>query len=156
MPFVADQAERSPDSKPSAKIKSEGGGGSGSAMSGSGPIDWPGVETNVPLMLTQVNAGRLTLNRYVKVQAEGPARAWNLWPRKGNLDRGADADVTIVDLTKESVIDRARLHSKSKLTPFHGWRVKGMPVYTIIRGSVVVKNGEIYGTPSGEHIKPIV
>ena len=117
---------------------------------------WPGVETNVPLMLTQVNAGRLTLNRYVKVQAEGPARAWNLWPRKGNLDRGADADVTIVDLTKESVIDRARLHSKSKLTPFHGWRVKGMPVYTIIRGSVVMKNGEIYGTPSGEHIKPIV
>lgn len=117
---------------------------------------WPGVETNVPLMLTQVNAGRITLNQYVKVQAEGPARAWNLWPRKGNLDRGADGDVTIVDLNKESVIDKARLHSKARLTPFHGWRVKGLPVNTIIRGSVVMKNGEIYGTPAGEHIKPIV
>lgn len=116
----------------------------------------PGVETNVPLMLTQVNAGRLTLNHYVKVQAEGPARAWNLWPRKGNLDRGADADITIVDLSKEGVIDKDRLHSKSKVTPFHGWRVKGMPVYTVVRGNVVYKDGEIWGKPQGELIKPIV
>lgn len=117
---------------------------------------WPGVETNVPLMLTQVNAGRLTLNQYVKVQAEGPARAWNLWPRKGSLDRGADADVTIVDLNREGVIDKETLHSKSKVTPFHGWRVRGMPVYTIIRGTVVMKDGEIYGKPLGEFIRPTV
>jgi dihydroorotase len=117
---------------------------------------WPGVETNVPLMLTQVNAGRLTLNRYVKLQSEGPARAWSLWPRKGNLDRGADGDVTIIDLAKESTIDKARLHSKSKVTPFHGWKVKGMPVYTIVRGTVVMKHGEIYGKPIGEHIRPVV
>ncbi len=117
---------------------------------------WPGVETNVPLMLTQVNAGRLTLNQYVKLQAEGPARAWNLWPRKGNLDRGADADVTIIDLNKEGVIDKDKLHSKSKVTPFHGWRVKGRAVYTIVRGTVVMKNGELYGKPQGEFIQPIV
>lgn len=115
---------------------------------------WPGVETNVPLMLTQVNAGRLTLNHYVKVQAEGPARAWNLWPRKGHLGRGADADVTIVDLNKEGVIDKDALHSKSKVTPFHGFRVKGMPVYTIVRGHVVMKNGEIYGQPIGAYVQP--
>ncbi len=117
---------------------------------------WPGVETNVPLLLTQVNAGRLTLNRYVKLQAEGPARAWNLWPRKGNLDHGADADVTIVDMNKTGVIDRDKLHSKHKMTPFHGWHVTGMPVYTIVRGSVVMKDGQIYGQPVGQLITPIV
>src|SRR5579875_2781568 len=67
---------------------------------------WPGVETAVPLMLTQVNAGRISLNHYVKVQAEGPARAWNLWPRKGHLGRGADADMTIVDMAREGTIDQ--------------------------------------------------
>jgi len=114
----------------------------------------PGVETSVPLMLTQVNAGRLSLNQYVKVQAEGPARAWNLWPRKGNLGRGADGDLTIVDMGKEGVIDRHRLHSKSKATPFHGFRVKGMPVSTIVRGHVVMKDGEVYGAPVGRLERP--
>jgi len=117
---------------------------------------WPGVETNVPLMLTQVNAGRMNLNQYVKVQAEGPARAWNLWPRKGNLGKGADGDVTIVDMRKEGTIDQDQLHSKSKLTPFNGFRVKGMPVYTIVRGNVVMENGEIVSKPLGQLQKPIV
>ncbi len=113
-----------------------------------------GVETSVSLMLTQVNAGRMNLNQYVKVQAEGPARAWALWPRKGNLGRGADGDMTIVDMQKEGTIDKNRLHSKSKVTPFHGFRVKGMPVYTIVRGHVVMKHGEIYGAPAGELLRP--
>ena len=113
---------------------------------------WPGVETNVPLMLTQVNAGRLSLNQYVKVQAEGPARAWNLWPRKGNLGRGADADVTIVDLAREGTINQDTL--QSKVTPFHGFRVKGMPVYTIVRGHVVMAQGRVVGEPTGELQKP--
>jgi len=113
-----------------------------------------GVETGVPLMLTQVNAGRLSLNRYVKAQAEGPARAWNLWPRKGNLGRGGDGDLTIVDLQQEGVIDRSKLHSKSKVTPFHGFRVKGMPAYTIVRGHVVMKHGELYGNPIGQLLRP--
>jgi dihydroorotase/allantoinase len=107
-------------------------------------------------MLTQVNEGKLSLNQYVKVQSEGPARAWNLWPRKGNLNVGADGDVTIIDMKKESVIDKNKLHSKSKVTPFHGWSVKGMPVYTIVRGHVVAKNGEVVGKPIGEFQRPIV
>ena len=115
---------------------------------------WPGVETSVPLMLTQVNAGRISLNHYVKVQAEGPARAWNLWPKKGHLGRGADADVTIVDLHRESVIDEARLHSKSKVTPFHGFRVTGLPVYTIVRGHVVMEEGQVRGPAVGELQRP--
>jgi dihydroorotase (multifunctional complex type) len=116
---------------------------------------WPGVETNVPLMLTQVNAGRLTLNQYVKVQAEGAARAWGLWPRKGHLGRGADGDVTIVDMRREAVIDQDRLHSKSKVTPFHGFRVTGMPVYTIVRGHVVMEHGRVSDRPVGELQRPV-
>lgn len=116
---------------------------------------WPGVETNVPLMLTQVNAGRMSLNHYVKVQAEGPARAWNLWPRKGNLGRGADGDLTIIDMQKEGTIDKNKLHSKSRVTPFHGFRVKGLPVYTIVRGHVVMKGGELYGNPIGRLQRPV-
>jgi dihydroorotase-like cyclic amidohydrolase len=90
----------------------------------------------------------------VKAQAEGPARAWGLWPRKGTLARGADADLTIVDMQKEGTIDKDRLHSKSKVTPFHGFRVKGMPVYTIVRGTVVMKAGELCGTPAGQFLRP--
>jgi allantoinase len=113
-----------------------------------------GVETSVPLMLTQVNAGRMSLTHYVKVQSEGPARAWRLWPRKGSLGRGADGDLTIVDLQKEGTIDTSTLHSKSKVTPFHGFRVKGIPVYTIVRGTLVAKHGEIYGNPTGQFVRP--
>jgi dihydroorotase len=114
----------------------------------------PGVETSVALMLTQVHAGRLSLNRYVALQAEGPARAWNLWPRKGRLARGADADLTIVDLRARDVIDPARLHSKSRTTPFAGTQVTGLPVYTIVRGRVVMRRGEIAEPPSGDFVRP--
>ncbi|HEV2357051.1 MAG TPA: allantoinase AllB [bacterium] len=114
----------------------------------------PGVETSVPLMLTQVNAGRLTLNQYVKLAAEGPARAWNLWPRKGRLGRGADADLTIVDLRAEDRIDAARLHSKSRPTPFAGMPVTGLPVYTIVRGHVVMRRGELSAAPAGRFVRP--
>ena len=114
----------------------------------------PGVETSVPLMLTQVNAGRLSLNQYVRLQAEGPARAWNLWPRKGRLGRGADADLTIVDMQAQDVIDPARLHSKSRATPFVGMRVTGLPVYAIVRGRVVMRRGEIAPPGCGEFVRP--
>jgi dihydroorotase-like cyclic amidohydrolase len=57
---------------------------------------------------------------------------------------------------KEGVIDKNCLHSKSKATPYHGWQVKGMPVYTIIRGNIVAKDGKVVGTPIGELQYPIV
>lgn len=117
---------------------------------------WPGVETNVPLMLTVVNEGRMSLNQYVRLQAENPARCWNLYPRKGTLAPGADADVTIVDMNKTGVIDESRLHSKNKLSPWHGWNVKGMPVYTIVRGMVAARDGApVDGPRLGEFVRPV-
>jgi dihydroorotase-like cyclic amidohydrolase len=116
---------------------------------------WPGVETNVPVMLTLVNEGRLTLPQYVKLQAENPARAWNLFPQKGHLGIGADADVTIVDMNKPMVIDEEKLHSKNKLSPWHGWHCSASPTHTIVRGKLVAQNGELVtDTPHGRFITP--
>jgi len=109
-----------------------------------------GVETMVPLMLTQVNLGRLSLNHYVKVSSENPAKLLGFYPRKGLIQVGSDADLTIVDLKKEDKIRAERLHSKSRVTPFDGWMVKGIPVYTVVKGNVVMEKGEIVGEPKGE------
>ncbi len=89
-----------------------------------------GVETNVPLILTQVNKGRMTLNHYVKVQSENVAKVWQMYPKKGAIRLGSDGDLTIVDMNKEGTIDPKKLHSKNHPTPWGGWKVKGMPVYT--------------------------
>ncbi|MBW1691156.1 MAG: allantoinase AllB [Deltaproteobacteria bacterium] len=115
-----------------------------------------GVETCVPLMLTQVNAGRLSLSDYVKRASEYPSRLFHLYPRKGTIQVGSDADFTIVEMEKEGVISSNKLHSKSKVTPFDGWKVKGMPVYTIVRGKVVMKDGKVTDKPQGEFIKPVI
>jgi dihydroorotase len=115
-----------------------------------------GVETSVPLMLTQVNEGRLSLNAYVKLASENPARLFNLYPRKGTIQIGTDADFTIVDMEREGALSSEKLHSKTKVTPFDGWKVKGVPIYTIVRGKVVMKEGEIVGKPQGEHIKAVI
>ena len=116
---------------------------------------FPGVETSLPLMLTQINEGRISLNQYVKLVSENPARLFNMYPQKGNFNIGTDADFTIVDMEKESVIDKNRLHSKTKITPFDGYKVKGVPVFTIIRGKIVMKDGKIIGKPQGRKIDPI-
>jgi len=115
-----------------------------------------GVETSVPLMLTQVNEGKLSLTAYVKAASESPAKLFNIYPKKGAIQVGSDADFTIVDMEKEGIISSEKLHSKTKVTPFDGWKVKGLPVYTIVRGKVVMKNGEIVGKPQGEKIEPII
>ena len=108
---------------------------------------FPGVETAVPLMLTQVNAGRMTINQYVRWSSFNPARAWGLYPRKGAIQAGADADFAIVDLDRAATIDQERLHSKSHIAPWHGHDVKGVPVHTIVRGRVVARDGELVGEP---------
>ena len=115
-----------------------------------------GVETKVPLMLTQVNAGKLSLNQYVKLVTENPARLFNLYPQKGTIAVGSDGDFTIIDMDKEGIIDSKKLHSRNTVTPFDGWKVKGMPVYAVVRGNIVMKDGEIVGKPKGKHIKAIV
>jgi dihydroorotase len=124
------------------------------------PVIWDcisgfcGVETGVPLILTEVNKGRMTLNQYVKITSENPAKVWQIYPKKGAMRVGSDADVTIVDMDREGVIDAEKLHSKNKPTPWHGWKVKGIPVCTIVRGHVQMRDGEVLGKPVGRVVRP--
>jgi dihydroorotase len=106
-----------------------------------------GVETAMPLMLTEVVRGRLTLSEYVRAAAVNPAKLWRLYPRKGAIRVGSDADIVIVDLGCEGEIDQAKLHSKSKISSWHGRAVRGLPVCTMVRGKVVVRDGELRGEP---------
>ncbi|MCL2213965.1 MAG: dihydroorotase family protein [Treponema sp.] len=110
------------------------------------PAGLSGVETSVPLMLNEVNKGSLSLNDYVRIASEAPAKTWGIYPQKGNLLPGADADFTIVDMNMEKTILADELHSKNRTSPFDGTKVKGFPVATIIRGKIVMQNGELKGT----------
>jgi dihydroorotase len=115
-----------------------------------------GVETGVPLILTEVNKGRLTLNQYVKVACENPAKVWQVYPKKGAIRLGSDGDITIIDMDKQATIDVNKLHSKNKPSPWHGWKVKGMPVCTIVRGHVQMRDGEPCGKAIGKALTPLI
>ena len=78
---------------------------------------------------------------------ESPAIAWGLYPRKGVLQPGADADIVIVDMERTETIDQERLHSRSRISPWHGRSVQGVPVCTIVRGAVVMRDGKVVGAP---------
>lgn len=101
---------------------------------------FPGVETQMPLMLTEVAAGRLTLEHYVRLSAEAPARAFGLWPWKGRVEPGAHADIAVVDLAREETVAAARLHSRGRITPFEGRATTGAPVHTLVRGRFVQRD----------------
>ncbi len=116
---------------------------------------FPGVETSVRFFLTYgVNAGRMTLQEFVRATSEGPAKAWDIWPQKGAIRIGSDGDLTIVDLNREGVIRDSELHSKNCVTPFDGTPTKGAPVATIIRGRIVMRDGELVGEPGGRMVRP--
>jgi allantoinase len=115
---------------------------------------FPGVETQMPLMLTQVNEGRMTLNQYVRFSAVAPARAWGCYPRKGVLQPGSDADIAIVDMDGENAVSRETIQSKGKVTPWHGFKIKGTVEHTLVRGRMIVKNRELVGEPGWG--KPVV
>jgi dihydroorotase len=114
-----------------------------------------GVETSVRLFLTYgVNAGRMTLQQFVRASSEGPARIWDIYPRKGAVEVGSDADLTIVDLDKQEVVEEARLHGKNNLNPFEGHKTRGSPVATVIRGTIVMRDGELTAPPRGRLVSP--
>jgi dihydroorotase-like cyclic amidohydrolase len=113
-----------------------------------------GVETMLPLLLTQVASGRLTLEQLVRLTSEQPARLYGHYPRKGSLSVGADADFVLVDLQQSYELDQARLHSKHRIMPFHGMRVSGRPVATYLRGACVVRDNQPVGEPRGQMLKP--
>ncbi|VVT23704.1 allantoinase AllB [Hoeflea sp. EC-HK425] len=101
---------------------------------------FPGVETQMPLMLTEVVAGRMTLEHYVRISSANPARAFGLYPMKGRLAVGAHADIAVLDMAREEIVQAARLHSRGKITPFEGRKTIGAPVHTLVRGCFVQRD----------------
>lgn len=110
---------------------------------------WPGVETQMPLMLTAVSEGKLSISDYVRISAYNPARSWGLFPAKGALAPGADADIAIVDLARTETIDQGKLASRSKITTFHGMKVKGVPLHTLVRGRFVMRDRRLVTAAKG-------
>jgi dihydroorotase len=110
-----------------------------------------GVQTLVPVMLDHVNAGRLSLQRFVDLTSHGPQRLFGIRD-KGRIAVGYDADLTIVDLKRQATISNAWIESRCAWTPYDGMKVTGWPVGTIVRGRKVMWEGEIIGPAHGEPV----
>ncbi len=116
------------------------------------PSGMPGVQTLVPVMLTHVAEGRLSLERFVDLTAHGPQRVFGL-AEKGRLAVGYDADLTIVDLKAVRTIRHEDMANRSGWTPFDGFTAKGWPVATVIRGRIVMRDGEIVAAGTGQPLR---
>jgi dihydroorotase len=107
------------------------------------PPGIPNLETTIPLLLTEINRKNMTFNQLKSLLCEKPSQIFKL-ASKGYLKEGYDADIVVVDMKKESTINPNDFHSKAKYSPFKGFKVKGNPVMTMIRGNVLMEEGEIY------------
>jgi dihydroorotase len=116
------------------------------------PSGMTGVQTLVPIMLDHVNAGRLTIERFVDLLSHGPQRVFGM-ARKGRIAAGYDADLTIVDLKRRETITNAQAGSKAGWTPYDGREVTGWPVGTIVRGKRVMWEGEIVTPGQGRAVE---
>lgn len=119
------------------------------------PAGMCGVETMVPLLLNAVSEQKLTLEKLVALLAENPAKQFGVFPKKGSLQVGTDADITIVDIKKRGKIEKNKLHSKGKVTAYDGFEIQGWPVQTIVNGKTIMENGHIQPEITGQLVTPI-
>jgi dihydropyrimidinase/allantoinase len=111
-----------------------------------------GTEILFPLLLTEGYRNRgLSLQRIAELTAYNPAIYHGLYPKKGTIAVGSDADLTVIDLDKEKEISVETMHSAQDFTPFEGLRYKGWPVCTILRGKIAFENGKVLGKPGDGH-----
>ena len=117
------------------------------------PNGIPGLEAFMPLLLNAVSEGWLTLTRLAEVVAENPARLFGVYPRKGCLTTGSDADIVVLDLEKRHTIRDEDQLTACGWTPYDGFKVKGAPIMALIRGKTVMEDGEVTAERGyGEHI----
>ncbi|HVW91030.1 MAG TPA: dihydroorotase [Devosia sp.] len=116
------------------------------------PSGMTGVQTLVPIMLDHVNAGRMSLERFVDMTSAGPQRLFGI-AGKGRIAVGYDADLTIVDLKRQETISDRWIASKAGWTPYDGVRVTGWPVGTVVRGRRVMWEGELVAPATGRPIR---
>ncbi len=111
------------------------------------PNGIPGVETRMPILYSKgVAEGRITVNDFVALTSTNHAKMYGLYPGKGSIGPGFDADVVLWDPNRTETISQALLHHGADYTPYEGLRVTGWPVMTLLRGKVVAEDGRITGT----------
>lgn len=107
------------------------------------PNGMPGLETYLPLLLNGVSEGWLSLERLSEVSAERPAQIYGIYPRKGVISPGADADFVIVDMDMEKEITNDDQITACGWTPYDGMKVRGWPTTSIIRGKIVMEDDNV-------------
>jgi dihydropyrimidinase len=119
------------------------------------PPGVPGLETRLPLLFSEgVGKGRIDLNQFVALTATTPAKLYGLYPRKGTIAIGADADIAVWDADREVTISNALLHHAVDYTPYEGMTVRGWPVTTISRGEVVWRDDQVLARPGRGRFLP--
>jgi allantoinase len=115
------------------------------------------IEFMLPLILTRAAQFSIPIQVVVAAMSERPARLLGVWPRKGAIQIGSDADLTLLDFDATGRLDASKMQSKAKISAFDGWEVRGAPRYTIVRGRPVMVRGEVVGYPGyGEFVSPTV
>jgi dihydropyrimidinase len=108
------------------------------------PYGVPGLETEMRVIYSEgVSAGRIALQTFVAAFSTNPARIFGLYPRKGTIAVGSDADMVLFDPAQTAVVDEGRLHSRAGYDPFHGFHLRGLPVLTVSRGEVIARDGQL-------------
>jgi dihydropyrimidinase len=108
------------------------------------PYGVPGLETEMPVIYSEgVGHDRISLQTFVAAFSTNPARIFGLYPQKGTIAVGSDADMVLFDPTGRGVVDERQLHSRAGYDPFNGFALRGMPVLTLSRGDVVARRGRL-------------
>jgi dihydropyrimidinase len=112
------------------------------------PYGVPGLETEMRVVYSEgVATGRIALQTFVSAFATTPAKLFGLYPRKGTIAVGSDADLFVLDPAATQTIDERALHSRAGYDPFHGFQIRGVPRVTIARGEIVARDGRLLGRP---------
>jgi len=113
-----------------------------------------GTELILPVIVTEGHRKRgVPLEQLAALVSLNPARYYGLLPRKGDIAIGYDADLTIVNVSEDRIVDHSKLHSAQDFSPFDGLRLYGWAETTIVRGNVVYEDGQVVGEPTGEYIR---
>ena len=119
---------------------------------GKAPSGMPGVETSMPLMLNQVSEGRIKIEQVVKWMCENPVKVYNI-KNKGYIQKGYDADITVIDMNKTKIIKGSEMQSKCGWSAFEGQKITGCPITTIVNGNIVYDKGQIFDSINGKEVQ---
>lgn len=119
------------------------------------PNGIPGIEMRIPLLFSEgVMKNRISINKFVDIISTKSAKIFGLYPKKGDIKVGCDADIVIIDLKKEIILSKDMLYENVDYTCYKGLKVNGYPILTMVRGKVIVDNGKFLGEKGyGKFIK---